>query len=203
MFKKHHVEVPDQDLGQDGIRTEVTYPVAGQKTEEKKTNTIVKGSKLTGNILITYDLQLDGDVEGNITSEQNSHIIMKGHCNGNIITKGGNVDIEGQMGSGDITAGGNVKITGKFSGGKVTAKGRIYVDGEFNGRLEGKEVEIGPRAQGKGEILYEEAISIAKGAKIEVHISRAQAGQNAVQRHPDAKVVNLERPVQEKKGVKV
>lgn len=202
MFKKHHVELPDQGPGQDEGHTDMTYPVTGQKAEEKKTNTIVKGSKLTGNILITYDLQLDGDVEGNITSEQNSHIIMKGRCNGNIITKGGNVEIDGQMGSGDITAGGNVKITGKFSGGKVTAKGKIFVDGEFNGRLEGKEVEIGPRAQGKGEILYEESISIAKGARVEVQISRSQAGQNSAQKHPDAKVVNLERPLQEKKNVK-
>lgn len=55
-------------------------------------NTILKGSKLIGDINITCDLELSGDVKGNITSEKNSNIVIKGTCNGNIETKEGNVN---------------------------------------------------------------------------------------------------------------
>ena len=159
-------------------------------------NTIVKGSKLTGNITISYDLELDGDAEGNITSEQKSNIVIKGNCKGNIKTKEGNVDIVGQMMNGDIIAGGDVKITGKFNGGNVVAKGKIYVNGEFHGKMESNEIEIGPDAQGKGEILYREHVSIARGAKVEVHIRQVQEGQKETKKAP-TKVVNLEKPVKD------
>src|SRR4030067_1919191 len=107
---------------------------ASKKTQ--KINTILKGSKLTGDININYDLELSGEVEGNISSEQNSNIVIKGVCKGNITTKEGNVEIEGEMLKGDIVAGGDVKITGKVNGGMVKAKGKISAHGEFKGKVE-------------------------------------------------------------------
>jgi cytoskeletal protein CcmA (bactofilin family) len=117
---------------------------------------------------------LSGDVEGNITSMQNSNIIIKGVCKGNIETKEGSVDIEGELSGGNITAGKDVKISGKFNGGQIRAGGKIFVDGEFNGKLEGNDIEIGANSSGKGEIFYKEYISISKGAKVDVQISQAK-----------------------------
>lgn len=179
-----HNEYPKESAGNSGIH---------------KTNTIVKGSKLTGDIIISHDLELDGDVEGNITSDHKSNIVIKGNCRGNIKTKEGNVDIKGVMSKGDIIAGGNVTITGSFSGGKIGAKGKILADGEFSGTLEGNEIEIGSSARGRGELIYKEHISIAKGAKVEIHISRMQDNPKTAQKAPDKKVLNLEPPVPEKK----
>jgi len=149
-------------------------PVESSPIKSNNVNTILKGSKLIGDIHVTCDMRLSGDVEGNITSEQKSNIVIQGTCKGNIVTKEGNVDIEGELSSGNITSGGNVRLVGKFNGGEVIAKGKIYVNGQFNGKLEGNEIEIGPNASGKGELLYREYISIAKGAKIETQITRAQ-----------------------------
>ena len=171
-----------------------------EANEKQKTNTIVKGSKITGDIVISYDLELYGDVDGNITSEEKSNIIIKGNCKGNIKTRGGNVYIEGQKSKGNIVAGGDIRITGKFSGGKAQSKGKIYVDGEFNGKLEGEEIEIGSRARGKGELIYRECISIARGARVEVNIIQLNEDQKAIPIAAGAKVVNLESPVAYKKG---
>lgn len=179
-----HNEYPEESAGTSGIQ---------------KTNVIVKGSKLTGDIIISHDLELDGDVEGNITSEQKSNIVIKGNCKGNIKTKEGNVDIQGVMSKGDIIAGGNVTIIGSFNGGKISAKGKILANGEFSGTLEGNEIEIGSSARGRGELIYKEHISIARGAKVEVHISRMQGNQKTAQKSPDKKVINLEPPVPDKK----
>ena len=135
-------------------------------------NRILKGSKLLGDINVTCDLELSGDVEGNITSLHGSNILIKGLCRGNIETKEGSVDIEGELSSGNITAGKDVKITGKFIGGEVQAVGKIFIDGEFDGKLAGNEIEIGPNSVGKGEIFYNEYISISKGAKVDVKVSQ-------------------------------
>ena len=136
-----------------------------------KVNTILKGSKLTGDINVTCDVELSGDIEGNIKSEQNSKIVIKGTCKGMVEAREGSVYIEGELKGGNIIAGNNVNISGKFSGGEIKAK-KIYINGEFSGKLEGDEIEIGPGAQGNGKILYKEYISISKGAQIEAEISR-------------------------------
>jgi len=164
MFKKRETNIKNFEIKKEKMETpeiknyeqNIAEPIKKEKT------VIVKGSKLKGDINITYDLELSGEVEGNITSEEKSNIIIKGNCKGNIKTKSGNVNIEGQMSSGDVFAGGDIIITGKFNGGKLEAKGKIYVDGEFSGKLESNEIEIGPDARGKGEIFYKEYISIAK-----------------------------------------
>ncbi len=137
-------------------------------------NKILKGSKLIGDINVTCDMEMSGDVEGNITSMQKSNILIKGVCRGNIETKEGSVDIEGELRGGNITAGKDVKISGKFNGGEVKARGKIFVDGEFNGKLEGNDVEIGANSSGKGEIFYKEYISISRGAKVDVQISQTK-----------------------------
>ncbi|NOZ68201.1 MAG: polymer-forming cytoskeletal protein [Deferribacteres bacterium] len=118
-------------------------------------------------------------------------IAIKGTCKGNIETREGNVDIDGVLQGGDITAGNNVTISGKFSGGEVKAKGRIYVNGEFEGRLEGNEIEIGSNATGKGELLYREYISIAKGAKVDVQISKAQQELKVLKTPQERNVVDI------------
>ena len=174
--------------------TELKPPVI----QKSQVNTILKGSKLTGDINVTCDLELSGDVEGNIRSTEKSNIVIKGTCKGNIETTGGSVDIDGELKGGNITAGSNVRISGKFNGGQVNAKGRIYVDGEFSGKLEANEVEIGSNARGKGEILYKEYISIAKGAKVEVQISQCKE-ENRIERNiPEKKVVDLKAHGKEK-----
>ena len=159
-------------------------------------NKILKGSKLIGDIKVTCDLELSGDVEGNITSMQKSDILIKGVCKGNIETKEGSVDIEGELNGGNITAGKDVKITGKFNGGEVKAQGKIFVDGEFDGKLEGNDVEIGANSSGKGEIFYKEYISIAKGAKVDVQISKAKEGLKEV-KTPAKKKAPDKTPVQQ------
>ena len=175
--------------------------VEGASKKTQKINTILKGSKLIGDININYDLELSGEVEGNISSEENSNIVIKGVCKGNITTKEGNVEIEGELLKGDISAGGDVKITGKFNGGMVKAKGRITAHGEFTGKFESNEIEIGPNARGKGELLYKEYISIAKGAQIEAKISQIHEEQEEVKKSSDAKVISLERHIKEASGI--
>ena len=178
MFKKRELNVGD--IKKDGHNKGSMNVVSKQKE-----NAIVKGSKLTGDIKISYDLELSGEVEGNIISEHNSNIKITGSCKGNIKTKGGNVEIEGELMNGDIIAGGDVKITGKFNGGMVKAKGKIYVNGEFTGRLEGNEIEAGPNTKGKGEFLYKEYISISRGAKIEVNIIQAHEELKEIKKTAD------------------
>ncbi len=205
MFKKRGTNIEHFEMEEEKKETpemknygqNIAEPVKKEKT------VIVRGSKLKGDINITYDLELSGEVEGNISSEEKSNIVIKGNCKGNIKTKNGNVNIEGQMSSGDVFAGGDIKITGKFNGGKLESKGKIYVDGEFSGKLESNEIEIGPDARGKGEIFYKEYISIAKGAKIEANISHIPEGQKNTMKPPqkmndkiERKIMNLD-PVQQ------
>ena len=150
-------------------------------------NKILKGSKLLGDINITCDLEMSGDVDGNITSMQNSNILIKGICKGNIETKEGSVDIEGFFFFFFFTAGKDVKITGKFNGGEVKAVGKIFVDGEFNGKLEGNDIEIGANSRGKGVIIYKEYISISRGAKVNVQISQTKEALKEVKTPPKTK----------------
>lgn len=177
------------------------YKVPDEKISNKK-NTILKGCKLTGDINIDCDLELNGDVKGNITSEKNSNIVIKGTCNGNIETKEGSVDIKGEMKRGNITAGGNVTISGKYRGGDVKANGKIIVNGDFNGKLEGNDIEIGPNAKGKGELLFKESISIAKGAKVEVQIKQVQQELTVTKSTHEKEPVNIKPLLNEMIGVK-
>ncbi len=202
MFKRRESAALVQEPEMEEPELEALEKPSLELVRKQKANSIVKGSKLTGDIIISYDLELDGEVEGNITSEQKSNIIIKGTCSGNISTREGNVDIEGKMRKGDITAGGDIKITGSFNGGRVESKGTIYVNGEFSGKLEGKDIEIGPAAKGKGELFYKDNISIARGARVEVNINRHKEAIQEIKKVPETKVVAMERTVQDKKELK-
>ncbi len=180
--KEHEKNELTADMPKDvSLRPSVTA------VKSSSVNKILKGSKLTGDINVTCDLELSGDVEGNITSLKNSNILIKGFCKGNIDTKEGNVDIEGELSGGNITAGKDVKISGKFNGGEVKAGGKIFIDGEFNGKLEGNDIEIGANSRGKGEIFYKEFISISRGAKVDVQISQTKEALKVVNTPPKEK----------------
>ncbi len=157
------------------------------KTAEQGINAMCKGSKVSGNLVVSQDLQMNGDIEGNITAENNANVVIKGVCKGNIDAKGGSVEIEGEMSGGNISAGGSVKVTGKFLGGKIQAKDRIHINGEFTGSLESNEVELGAAARGKGEILYRETLCIQKGAKIEGKVTRVAEAVRAPAPAPERK----------------
>ncbi len=190
MFKKWGVESEDVQNEEQNVSEVREQPAVTRNVDSRKNdgvNKILRGSKLSGNINVTCDLELSGDVEGNIISEEDSSIVIKGSCKGNIETKGGSVVIDGKLSKGNIVAGRDVTISGTFDGGEIRAKGRIYINGEFNGKLEGNEVELGAKAQGKGEISYMEHISIAKGAKIEVQISKGQKELKLVKNEPEKK----------------
>ena len=172
------------------LKEDVPVRPSATAVRSSSVNKILKGSKLVGDINITSDLELSGDVEGNITSMQDSNILIKGVCKGNIETKEGSVDIEGELRGGNITAGKDVKISGKFNGGEVKAGGKIFVDGEFNGKLEGNDIEIGANSSGKGEIFYKEYISISRGAKVDVQISQTKEALKEVKTPPKTKAAD-------------
>ncbi len=172
------------------LTEDVPVRPSGTAVRSSSVNKILKGSKLIGDINVTCDLEMSGDVEGNITSLQKSDILIKGVCKGNIETKEGSVDIEGELRGGNITAGKDVKISGKFNGGEVKAAGKIFIDGEFNGKLEGKDIEIGANSSGKGEIFYEEYISISRGAKVDVQISQTKGALKEVKTPPKTKAAD-------------
>ena len=183
--KEHEKNEVTEDVPKD-----VPGKPSGIAVRSLSVNKIIKGSKLIGDINVTGDLELSGDVEGNITSMQESNILIKGVCKGNIETKEGSVAIEGELRGGNITAGKDVKISGKFNGGEVKAGGKIFVDGEFNGKLEGNDIEIGANSRGKGEIFYKENISISRGAKVDVQISQTKEALKEVATPPKTKAAD-------------
>ena len=190
----------DERAAKEGIVKAGSHKSVNERDVYESMNTILKGSKLIGNINVTCDLELSGDVEGNITSERNSNIVIKGSCKGNIETKEGSVHIEGELKSGNITAGGNVRITGKFNGGKVKSKGSVYLNGEFNGDLEGDEIEIGAHARGKGQLHYRECISIARGARVDVQINQIPQELKLIKTAPEKKTADIKPPKKEASG---
>ena len=194
----------DKKIEQNETASDVPKDVPIRPSEPAVTkssvNKIIKGSKLLGDINVTGDLELSGDVEGNITSMQESNILIKGVCKGNIETKEGSVAIEGELRGGNITAGKDVKISGKFNGGEVKAGGKIFVDGEFNGKLEGNDIEIGANSRGKGEIFYKENISISRGAKVDVQISQTKEALKEVATPPKTKAADTMPVKQSVKG---
>jgi cytoskeletal protein CcmA (bactofilin family) len=187
--KTHEKNELKEDVPED-VPKDLPVKPSGTAARSSSVNKILKGSKLIGDINVTCDLELSGDVEGNITSLQKSNIIIRGICKGNIETKEGSVDIEGELRGGNITAGKDVKISGKFNGGEVKAGGKIFVDGEFNGKLEGNDIEIGANSSGKGIIFYKENISISRGAKVDVQISQTKEALKEVKAPPKTKALD-------------
>jgi cytoskeletal protein CcmA (bactofilin family) len=168
------------------LKEDVPVRPSATAVRSSSVNKILKGSKLVGDINITSDLELSGDVEGNITSMQDSNILIKGVCK--------------ELRGGNITAGKDVKISGKFNGGEVKAGGKIFIDGEFNGKLEGNDIEIGTNSRGKGEIFYQEYISISRGAKVDVQISQTKEALKEVKTPPKTKAADTTPVKQSIKG---
>ena len=174
---------------------EISEKIPAKKIDPVK-NTIMKGSKLIGDINVTCDLEMSGEIEGNITSQLDSNIVIKGSCKGNIATKEGSVSIEGELNSGNIKAGNDVNISGRFNGGEVSAEGTIKINGEFKGKLEANEIEIGSGASGSGELHYKENISISKGARVEGHIKRVPEELKLVKNPPESKASDINTPAE-------
>jgi cytoskeletal protein CcmA (bactofilin family) len=198
---KVNTDSPEKDPPKDAGKTKGDLTL-DKGADDRKVNNILKGSKVTGDINVTCDLVLSGDVVGNITARDNSSIVIKGSCKGNIESGRGDVEVRGELRSGNITTGGNVSISGKFTGGEVKAGGKIFVNCEFTGRLEGTEIEIGANAHVKGELFYREYISVSRGAKVEVHLCRMQEESKKENKTPEKKVQDIKPPVKELIGVK-
>jgi cytoskeletal protein CcmA (bactofilin family) len=60
-----------------------------------KTNRIVEGTEITGNIISEADFRLDGQLQGNFTTSGKIVIGPKGSVKGDVICK--NADIEGKF----------------------------------------------------------------------------------------------------------
>jgi len=60
-----------------------------------KTNRIVEGTEITGNIISEADFRLDGQLQGNFTTSGKIVIGPKGSVKGDVICK--NADIEGKL----------------------------------------------------------------------------------------------------------
>ena len=202
--KKEKVQAGEQEaqekLNKDATPEKKTANVFREQ-EEKKTgnqpsNRVLRGSKICGDIRVSCDLDVSGDVDGNISSDTDANVNIQGLCKGNIKT-GGNVVISGSLCNGDILSSGTVTIIGKFQGGTIRANNKIHIDGEFQGKLESKEVVIGAKAQGKGEIVYEEHFSVARGAKLEGQIVSSKI--EAVGKKEILAVTSSEQKPQEKK----
>ncbi len=168
-----------------------------ETTDSRSVNSILKGSTVKGDIQVTCDLELSGDIEGNITAQQDANIVIKGTCKGNIDTAGGNVDIRGEVRCGNITTGGNVSIFGMFRGGEVKSRGKIFVNSEFTGKLEGNEIDVGPNARVKGELLYREHISISRGAHVEANLCQIPEHVKKADKSSVEKVADMKHTVKE------
>lgn len=112
MFKKHLTDT-------ESASAENNETGSGRDAANEVVNTILKGTRITGNMDITGDLKFSGEIEGNITSKQDSNIVINGICRGSVETVEGNVDINGELQNGNIAAGRNVSILGKFTNGRV------------------------------------------------------------------------------------
>lgn len=132
----------------------------------KKPNFLVQGSRLIGNVTVSSDLEISGEVQGNITAKENASICVKGTCKGSIETQQGDVILEGDLSAGNIKSGGDVTILGCFRGETVHAAGKASINGEFSGVLYATDVEVGPQAKIRGEVHYVESFSVEKGAAI-------------------------------------
>jgi len=141
--------------------------------------------------------------QGISSRARSTAIGIQGTCNGSVQTKKGNIIVAGQLHNGNIISGGSVTVTGSFKGGEIKAKDKIYIDGSFEGKLESNEIEVGPQTEGKGEIIYGEFISIARGAKIEAKVIHGKKRIDSEKRSSNGKIVAMPPPqAAEEPGVK-
>lgn len=102
-----------------------------------KTNRIVDGTLIKGDIITLADFRLDGKLNGNFTSEGKIVIGATGEVNGDIICK--SIDIEGTF-SGKLKAEGmlNVKSKAHISGEVIVGKLSVEPGARFEASCEMK-----------------------------------------------------------------
>ena len=164
--KKETIPGKGEPFQQEPERQDYLDTVALNKKAGKPVNTVLKGSRITGDIKVSCDVEVSGEVQGNITSEGDAKIHIQGMCKGSLQTEDGDIVVSGELSDGNIISGGSVTVTGSFKGGEISAKDKLSIDGILEGKIKAKEVEIGAKTTGTAEITYTDFISIAKGAKI-------------------------------------
>jgi|UniRef100_UPI00404AF48E cytoskeletal protein CcmA (bactofilin family) len=96
-----------------------------------KTNRIVEGTKIQGNIESVADFRLDGQLVGNFTSKGKLVLGPVGVIKGDVICK--NADVEGAItGKIQIQELLNIKATAKINGEVSTGKLAVEPGAEFN-----------------------------------------------------------------------
>lgn len=100
-----------------------------------KTNRIVEGTSITGDISTKADFRLDGKLIGNFTSEGKIVIGPTGEVQGNIICK--SIDIEGKF-SGKLQAEGmlNIKSKAHITGEVIVGKLAVEPGAKFEASCE-------------------------------------------------------------------
>lgn len=94
-----------------------------------KTNRIVEGTTITGDISTVADFRLDGKLIGNFTSEGKIVIGPSGEIEGDIVCK--NIDIEG-------------KFTGKLEAEELLS---VKATAEINGKIRVSKLAVEPGAK--------------------------------------------------------
>lgn len=96
-----------------------------------KTNRIVEGTKIQGNIESVADFRLDGQLVGNFTSKGKLVLGPVGVIKGDVVCK--NADVEGTItGKIQIQELLNIKATAKINGEVTTGKLAVEPGAEFN-----------------------------------------------------------------------
>lgn len=114
-----------------------------------KTNRIVEGTQIRGDIVSQADFRLDGELVGNFTSKGKIVIGPAGSVTGDITCK--NADIEGRF-KGKIMVGDTLNIKAKASihGEVVCAKLSVEPGADFSASCEMRQLKT-PVADGAGE----------------------------------------------------
>ena len=104
-----------------------------------KTNRIVDGTSITGNIDTKADFRLDGKLIGNITSEGKIVIGPTGEIHGDVVCK--SIDIEGRF-AGKLRAEGmlNVKLKAHITGEVIVGKLAVEPGAKFEASCEMRNV---------------------------------------------------------------
>lgn len=113
-----------------------------------KTNRIVEGTQIRGDIASQADFRLDGELTGNFTSKGKIVIGPAGSVTGDIICR--NADIEGRFnGKIQVTETLNVKARASIHGEVVCAKLSVEPGADFSASCEMRQSK--PQPDGPGE----------------------------------------------------
>ena len=117
-------------------------------TELGKTNRIVEGTEINGDIISQADFRLDGQLKGNFTTSGKIVIGPTGSIKGDVICK--NADIEGKFdGILKVEEILNVKSKASISGEVTCGKLSVQPGAEFSASCAMKPVAKKPNSNGK------------------------------------------------------